>query len=152
VIWRLLADDGAGAAGGLALDEALMAGYHRGSEERPPTLRLYTYHSHAALVGRFQHLDAEVDLAECARTGTDVNRRPTGGGAIVMGAGQLGVAVVSRAPAAERPKELLERYATGIQAGLGELGIAARFRVSGESFVTAPGPFTDLVARAVLAP
>lgn len=126
--WRLLADDGAGAAEGLALDEALMAGYRRGEPERAPTLRLYTYRSHAALVGRFQHLDAEVDLAACARTGTGVNRRPTGGGAIVMGAGQLGVAVVSRAPAAERPKELLERFAAGIQAGLAELGIAARFR------------------------
>lgn len=127
-VWRLLADDGAGAAGGLALDEALMGGYGRDAPDRAPTLRLYTYRSHAALVGRFQHLDAEVDLDACARTGTGVNRRPTGGGAIVMGAGQLGVAVVSRAPAAERPKELLERYAAGIQAGLAELGITARFR------------------------
>ena len=31
------------------------------------------------------------------------------------------------------------------------VGIAARFQVSGESFLTAPGPFTDLVARAVAA-
>jgi succinyl-diaminopimelate desuccinylase len=30
-------------------------------------------------------------------------------------------------------------------------GIAARFQISGESFLTAPGPFTDLVARAVAA-
>jgi lipoate-protein ligase A len=117
--WRLLADDGAGAAEGLALDEALMAGYRRHAADRPPTLRLYTYRSHAALVGRYQHLPAEVDLEACARTGTGVNRRPTGGGAIVMGAGQLGVAVVCRAPAAERPREMLERFAGGIRAGLG---------------------------------
>ena len=31
------------------------------------------------------------------------------------------------------------------------VGIAARFHVSGESFLTRPGPFTDLVARAVAA-
>ena len=31
------------------------------------------------------------------------------------------------------------------------IGIAARFQVSGESFLTAPGPFTELVARAVAA-
>jgi succinyl-diaminopimelate desuccinylase len=31
------------------------------------------------------------------------------------------------------------------------IGIAARFQVSGESFFTEPGPFTDLVARAVAA-
>ena len=29
------------------------------------------------------------------------------------------------------------------------VGIAVRFKISGESFLTAPGPFTDLVARAV---
>ena len=31
------------------------------------------------------------------------------------------------------------------------VGIAARFQISGESFLTEPGPFTDLVARAVAA-
>jgi len=126
--WRLLVSDGVGGAEGLAFDEALMAGYARGESVRPPTLRLYTYRSHVALIGRYQHLEAEVDLAACERTDTEVNRRPTGGGAIVMGAGQLGVAVVTRAPAAERPKELLERYSAGIVAGLAELGIESRFR------------------------
>jgi lipoate-protein ligase A len=126
--WRLLAHDRVPADEGLALDEGLMAGYHRGAPDRPPTLRLYTYADHAALVGRFQHLDAEVDLDACRRTGTGVNRRPTGGGAIVMGVGQLGVALITRAPAAQRPKELLERYATGIQLGLAELGIDTNFR------------------------
>jgi lipoate-protein ligase A len=126
--WRLLAHDAVGAEEGLAYDEALMAGYAREAPPLRPTLRLYTYRSHVALVGRFQHLEAEVDLDACRRTGTGFNRRPTGGGAIVMGAGQLGVAVVTRAPAAERPKELLERFSTGIVAGLEELGIEARFR------------------------
>lgn len=126
--WRFLADDGAGAADGLALDEAMMAGYSRDAEPRPPTLRLYTYASHAALCGRFQHLGAEIDLDACRRTGTPFNRRPTGGGAIVMGAGQLGVAVVTRAPGAESPKELLERFSRGVVAGLARLGIGAEFR------------------------
>jgi succinyl-diaminopimelate desuccinylase len=31
------------------------------------------------------------------------------------------------------------------------IGIAARFQVAGESFLTAPGPFTEMVARAVAA-
>ena len=123
--WRLLSGEEVGAAEGLALDEALMAGY--GREDRPPTLRLYTYRG-AALIGRYQHLEAEVDLEAARRTGTDVNRRPTGGGAIVMGEGQLGVAVVTRAPGAAHPRQLLARYASGIQAGLAELGIEAGFR------------------------
>ena len=126
--WRLLADDGAGAGEGLALDEALMAGYARGAPPRPPTLRLYTYADHAALVGRYQHLDAEVDREACRSLGVQVNRRPTGGGAIIMGRAQLGVAVVTRAPAAERPRELLERFSGGIIAGLARLGLTVGFR------------------------
>lgn len=126
--WRLLTHDGVEAAEGLALDEALLAGYHRDAAARPPTLRLYTYRSHAALCGRFQHLDAEIDIEACRRTGTDVGRRPTGGGAIVMGEAQMGIAIATRAPAEERPKELLERLSAGIVAGLAELGITARFR------------------------
>ncbi len=126
--WRLLAGDGAGAADGLALDEALMARYARGEPGGPPTLRLYTYRSHCALVGRYQNLEAEVDLAACERTGTQVSRRPTGGGAIIMGAGQLGVAVTSQAPAGKRPREIIGELAAAVTAGLARLGITAVFR------------------------
>ncbi|MHB8342313.1 MAG: lipoate--protein ligase family protein, partial [Mycobacteriales bacterium] len=91
--WRLLTHEEVGAAEGLALDEALLAGYHRDAPERPPTLRLYTYRASAALVGRFQDLEAEVDLEACRRDGAEVGRRLTGGGAIVMGPAQLGVAL-----------------------------------------------------------
>ncbi|MGO9299109.1 MAG: biotin/lipoate A/B protein ligase family protein [Acidimicrobiales bacterium] len=126
--WRLLVDDGVGAAEGLALDEALMGRYARGEPDCPPTLRLYSYRSHCALVGRYQNLAAEVDLAACRRTGTQVSRRLTGGGAIVMGSGQLGVAYVDRAPAGERPREIIERFSAALAAGLAQLGIAAMFR------------------------
>jgi lipoate-protein ligase A len=126
--WRLLVDDGADAAGGLALDEALMASYHRGQPQHPPTLRCYTYADHCALVGRYQHLAAEVDLDACERLGVAVNRRPTGGGAIIMGSGQLGIAVTAPAPVADRPRDLLERCSAGIVAGLAEIGLEATFR------------------------
>ena len=126
--WRMLADDGAGAADGLALDEALMARYARGEPDRPPTLRLYTYASHCALIGRYQNLEAEVDLGACQRTGTAVSRRPTGGGAIIMGSGQLGVAYLTRAPAGRRPREIIEELAGAVAAGLAGLGITAVFR------------------------
>ena len=124
--WRYLSDDGAGAAGGLALDEALMASHARAAEPAPPVLRLYTY-DNAALCGRFQHLQAEIDVAACERAGTEYGRRPTGGGAIVMGEGQLGVAVTSRAPADEHPKATLLRFSKGVVAGLAKLGIEAAF-------------------------
>lgn len=124
--WRLLTGDEVGGAEGLAFDEALMADYSRGVD-RVPSLRLYTYRDHVALCGRYQNLQAEIDIAACARTGTEFNRRPTGGGAIVMGAGQLGVAVVTTAPVTEHPKLLLERFSEGIVAGLAKLGVDAVF-------------------------
>jgi lipoate-protein ligase A len=126
--WRLIADDGSHAADGLALDEALMARYARGNPPAPPTLRLYTYRTHCALIGRYQNLDAEVDLETCRETGTQVSRRPTGGGAIIMGAGQLGVALTAAAPPGRRPREIIEDLATGLITGLSELGITAVFK------------------------
>ncbi|RDH79950.1 lipoate--protein ligase family protein [Mycolicibacterium moriokaense] len=124
--WRLLADDDAGAAEGLALDEALMAGVARTAEVRRPSLRLYTYANHAALVGRYQTLDAEVDLAACTATRAGVSRRPTGGGAIVMGRDQLGVALVLPMPAAS-PRELIPELGQGVIEGLRRLGVCAEF-------------------------
>lgn len=126
--WRLLTDDGADAAEGLALDEALMAGYGRDQPDRPPTLRLYSYASHCALIGRYQNLEAEVDLEACRRTGTAVSRRPTGGGAIIMGSGQLGVAYTDRAPVGRGPREILADLSAALVAGLARLGITACFR------------------------
>ncbi len=46
--------------------------------------------------------------------------------------------------------EWLEAEATGVAAGTG-VELSVDVRVSGESFLTTPGPFTDLVARAVTA-
>lgn len=127
--WRLLIDDDAEAACGLALDEALMQEHRRGAERtRAATLRMYSYRSHCALVGRFQSLEDEVDLVAAHRLGLQVARRPTGGGAIIMGAGQLGVAVACEAPIATAPRALLERYAMGVIFGLRRLGVEATFR------------------------
>ncbi len=126
--WRLLTGEGASAAGGLALDEALMARYARGEPYLPPTLRLYTYASHCALIARYQNLAAEVDLDACQRTGTAVGRRPTGGGAIIMGRDQLGVAYLTRAPVGRRPREIITELAGAVAAGLARLGITAVFR------------------------
>jgi lipoate-protein ligase A len=125
--WRLLVDDGAGPAEGLALDEALMDRYSKGEADRPPTLRLYSYKSHCALVGRYQNLGAELDLEACQRAGVPVNRRPTGGGAIIMGAGQLGVAYVDRAPVGQAPRQIIERFSAALAAGLAHLGVAVSF-------------------------
>ncbi|MCP3960982.1 MAG: lipoate--protein ligase family protein [bacterium] len=128
--WRSLSDDGAAAAAGLATDEALMLRHGRedSSGGFGATLRLYTYRPHCALVGRYQNLEDEVDLDFCRAHDVQVGRRPTGGGAIIMGPGQLGIAVAAPASAESTPRELLKRYAEGVIAGLRRLGVDAAFR------------------------
>lgn len=128
--WRLIADDGAGAAEGMATDEAIMGAHGRDASPAPHarTLRLYTFDPLCAFVGRFQSLHDELDVVACRRQHVAVARRPTGGGAIVMGPGQLGVAVACPAPVDTSPRELLRRYAGGIVAGLARLGVDAAFR------------------------
>ncbi|MEE8485333.1 MAG: hypothetical protein V3S38_02100, partial [Acidimicrobiia bacterium] len=125
--WRYITNDEVGAAEGLAADEALMSSHGRDREESPSILKLYTYRDHVALCGRFQHLEAEIDLDTCESTGTPFNRRPTGGGAIVMGTGQLGVAVLTRSPAEKSPKALLMEFSEGIIVALRSLGVESEF-------------------------
>lgn len=127
--WRLLIEDEVTASFGLAADETLARRVGRGESE--PTLRLYSYRSHSALVGRFQNVEQEVRLDCCRRYGITVNRRPTGGGAIIMGADQLGVALT--VPGRQRhayggARQLMERFSCGLLHTLEHLGIAAAFR------------------------
>ncbi len=125
-VWRRIDDDRVTAAAGLAVDETLARG-----AERMPTLRLYTYASHCALVGRFQAVEHEVDVSACVRRGVAINRRPTGGGAILMGADQLGVALACAAADGDRPvhaRDAMRRFSTGVVAGLAALGVDASFR------------------------
>ena len=127
--WRLLEQDGTSAASGLAVDETLARRAGEGSS--PATLRLYTYRSHCALVGRFQNLANEIHVSFCEDNGVELGRRPTGGGAIIMGAHQLGVALAVPGRGTDFPgpaRDLMERFSRGLAAGLEELGITARFR------------------------
>jgi len=127
--WRLLTDDSVSASFGLAADECLAQ--RVGAGESRPTLRLYTYRSHCALVGRFQNLDNEVYRDSCATNGIALNRRPTGGGAIIMGADQLGVALTIPGTGDDsysRARELMAQFSQGIVNALHALGVPANFR------------------------
>ncbi len=128
--WRYLADDGVTASFGLAADEVMTR--RQGTGASPATVRLYTYRSHCALVGRFQRAASEVRLVDCRARGIAVNRRPTGGGAILMGADQLGVAVMTPRGELERSwdriRELFQRFGAGIIDALRALGIPAEYR------------------------
>ncbi|MCH7764307.1 MAG: hypothetical protein IIB95_11325 [Candidatus Marinimicrobia bacterium] len=127
--WRYIKDDGVTASTGLAADEVLAI--RVGSNNSIPTLRLYTYKSHCALVGRFQTIENELNLDYCATHGIPVNRRPTGGGAIIMGADQLGVALAIPGKSDDsyaRVRGQMALFSKGIILGLNTLGISAEFR------------------------
>ncbi len=120
-------DEGVEAAWGLAFDEAMAQ--LAGLPELPSAhLRLYDYADHAVLVGRYQRLEDEVDLDMALALGVSVNRRPTGGGAILMGREQLGVALAVPVATFASPREGMARFAGGVIAALGELGVRAELR------------------------
>jgi lipoate-protein ligase A len=126
--WRLIKDDSVSASFGLAVDECLA---HRvGTGTSQPTLRLYTYRSYCALVGRFQNIDNEINRAYCEVNGISLNRRPTGGGAIIMGKDQLGIALCipgREEDSYRHARELMVTFSAGIISGLEALGIQAAF-------------------------
>lgn len=126
--WRYLEDDGVSASFGLAADEFLMG-------VPGPILRLYTYRSHCALVGKFQNVAAELDVPFCRENGIAINRRPTGGGAIIMGEDQLGIALIhsTYSPGVpEHPKEIFALYGREIIAGLEGLGIRGKLEAKND--------------------
>ena len=98
--------------------------------ERQAWLKLYTYADHCALVGRFQHLQAELNLDFCRKAGIPYSRRLTGGGAIIMGSGQLGICLTSHTGRFDfnRLRELYVLFSAPIINALQELGVEAGFR------------------------
>lgn len=127
--WRLISDDQVSASFGLAIDEALAQ--RVGTGESSPMLRLYTYRSHCALLGRFQNAENELHLEYCRENNIPVNRRPTGGGAIIMGENQLGVALTipgNLGDTYSRARELMGKFSSGLVIGLNSLGVKAEFR------------------------
>lgn len=126
---RLIHDNNVTPSCGLAADETLAQ--RVGLNLSQPTLRLYTYQSHCALVGRFQNVENEIRVEYCRQNNIPINRRPTGGGAIIMGADQLGVALVTQGRGNNdysNARELMQNFSEGLVRGLNQLGVAATFR------------------------
>lgn len=124
--WRLLTDHGVAHHRGLALDDALTR-YASNWDE--PTLRLYTY-TLCVLVGRFQHVASAVNLDRCDALGIPVNRRPSGGGAIVMGPDQLGIALIvpsQHERFSSRSQDLMAQCTSGLIHALAKMGVDTQF-------------------------
>ncbi|OPZ22946.1 MAG: Octanoyltransferase LipM [candidate division BRC1 bacterium ADurb.BinA364] len=128
-VWRLLDTGAQTGARNMALDKALAA--ERGRGLSPNTLRFLQFQPRTALVGVYQDAEQEVRLEYCRQTGIDVNRRVTGGGALLFDESQLGWEIIAaKADFPMRPmSEAFHRLACqGCIAGLRELGIEAEFR------------------------
>ncbi|MHB1455521.1 MAG: lipoate--protein ligase family protein, partial [Armatimonadota bacterium] len=131
--WRYITGDCETVSSALASDEYLMTQYDTWTESDfpEPILRIYTMKSSNVLIGRFQNPEAEVDLDECRRLGIPVNRRMTGGGAVLMGEQQLMVSIpcsVEHPIIPAHPARILPKLARGIISGLALLGIEAEYR------------------------
>ncbi len=149
MLWRYIENDSVSASFGLAADEYLVDTFTAGSAGKTGhsgygrILRLYTYRDHCAILGRFQDTESEINLPECKKLGIEVNRRITGGGTIIMGHDQLGVAIVvppGDADAAGNSshfstKKIFEDYSRGIIKALSLLGIQSEFRPKNDILV-----------------
>ncbi|HEY2705287.1 MAG TPA: biotin/lipoate A/B protein ligase family protein, partial [Candidatus Dormibacteraeota bacterium] len=78
---------------GLAVDEAALGWVAAPGGNDRGVLHLYRFDPPAVVIGYHQDPRTEADLAACAARGVEVHRRLTGGGCILMGPGQLGLAL-----------------------------------------------------------
>jgi len=126
--WRYVEEDAVSAWYGLGADEYMTEAQSEAAEEA--WLRFYTYRNHCALVGRFQHLQAELNLAYCERADVQYSRRLTGGGAIIMGAEQLGICLATHTQRFDfqRLRELYVLFSKPVVGALRALEIPANFR------------------------
>ena len=85
--WEILHDKAVSPRMNLALDEVLTT--RVGEGRRRPTLRIWEWDESAVVIGSFQSYRNEVDPAGAAKHGFDVVRRISGGGAMMMAAGQI---------------------------------------------------------------
>ncbi|RLD17519.1 MAG: hypothetical protein DRI69_12100 [Bacteroidetes bacterium] len=133
--WRYIEENDVTAHYGLATDENLMKPYvENAKSEHQATLRLYNYNDHCALVGRFQNMNAELDLESCTRQDIEFGRRQTGGGAIIMGKDQLGLCVTcsSKAFPWTNIRDLCYLFSKPVIDALSKLGINAEFRAKND--------------------
>ena len=128
-IFRLLDLPPMSAADNMALDETLLE--LRGKNRTMDTFRFLQFSPKAVLVGYNQCVDEEVRTDFCAKEGIDINRRITGGGAILFDESQLGWEIISGKTflnSSHVTIHLLERLCETAIKALSQFGISALFR------------------------
>jgi len=153
VDYRLLDTGRLPAAANMALDKIILEEVAEGTS--PPTLRFLQFSPAAALVGYHQDVNHEIRLDYCEAHGIDVNRRLTGGGAILFQESALGWEFFARpghGPFRGGYENILHEICSVAAGAISRLGVTARFRprndievdgrkISGTGGVTVTGAF-----------
>ena len=130
--WEVLWHPGIRGDLGLAVDEASLAWVAQGEEG---VLHLYRFDPPAVVIGYHQDPQHEADLEACRTLGIDVFRRLTGGGSILMGPGQLGLALAMPRRAVSTAGgfgPVFEMLSTGIIEALRSYGIESVLRAKND--------------------
>ncbi|MCP4216757.1 MAG: DUF116 domain-containing protein, partial [bacterium] len=127
--FRLLDSGALPAAENVAMDQALLLA--KSKDLAPPTLRFLQYSPAAVLIGRHQTVQQEVRTQFCEANNYHINRRITGGGAILFDTSQLGWELIASYEDLDLPGGMAARFKAickGCIKGLQALGLEANFR------------------------
>jgi lipoate-protein ligase A len=117
------------AAENMALDDTLLE--LKGQRKSPDTIRFLRFSPPAVLVGYHQSVEEEIRGSFCSENGIDINRRITGGGAILFDENQIGWEVICDKDFfdMEIPNQRLFRtLCEPVVKALGQMGLDASFR------------------------
>ena len=126
VRWRLLPPvDGPGAFH-MAADVALREAIHTGRSG--PVLRFYRWTPPCITLGKFQPVEGNVQVENCARLGYDLARRPTGGRAILHDHEVTFSIILAEEQLPDAGSSIMDSYrvlGSALVNGLCRLGVAA---------------------------
>ncbi len=135
-LWRLIRTGIFNAFENMAIDHILLDALHKDTAAN--TIRFYRWNPSAVSIGRFQHLEDEVDVNACQVLNIDVVRRISSGGAVYHDfEGELTYSILCRIDNAQLPTDIIETYqhlCNGLLKGLNRLGIRAKFSSGSETF------------------
>ena len=135
-LWRLIRTGIFNAYENMAIDHVLLEGLHKDTAVN--TVRFYRWNPSAVSIGRFQHLEDEVNVETCHQLNIDIVRRISSGGAVYHDFdGELTYSIICRTDKTNLPTDVIETYqhiCNGILKGLHRLGVLGKFSKGSEEF------------------
>jgi lipoate-protein ligase A len=135
-LWRLVRTGIFNAYENMAIDHVLLDALHK--ETAANSVRFYRWNPSAVSIGRFQHLEDEVDVDACRILNIDIVRRISSGGAVFHDfEGELTYSIICRTDNTSLPTDVVEAYqhiCNGLLKGLNRLGVHAKFSPGSDSF------------------